>query len=349
MKISMNQNRIYIQAADQISIQQPISEQWMETPISYNEPCVRSINPNFREYLAPNEARRLGNLIKRALVTTLTVLRKADIEHPDAIITGTCLGSLDYTERLLHDLCENGEESLSPTYFMQSTHNTVGSTLGIYTKTKGYNTTYSHSALSFDCALLDAWMQMKLGKISNALVGGHDEMTEECFGLQKKIGFVGVEGMDPCGEVAVSMMLNNSDSSKVLCEIAGISLLHKPTINDIKQKLVAILGEANISASEIGAVVTGKNGNKFNDKYYSELITEVFPNLPLLHYKHLFGEHYTSSAFGVYAAAHCIDKGYVPSSLYDSNTPSRCNNLHNMLILNQQGGDDYSIIILRKV
>ena len=92
-----------------------------------------------------------------------------------------------------------------------------------------------------------------------------------------------------------------------------------------------------------------KNGNKFNDKYYSELITEVFPNLPLLHYKHLFGEHYTSSAFGVYAAAHCIDKGYVPSSLYDSNTPSRCNNLHNMLILNQQGGDDYSIIILRKV
>ena len=120
--------KVYIQAAEQISIQSPLSEEWMNAPISYEEPLVKAVNPSFRDYLAPNEARRMGNLMKRALVTSLKVLKDTGIEHPDAIITGTCLGSLDYTVRILDDLVENGEETVSPTYFMQSTHNTVGFT-----------------------------------------------------------------------------------------------------------------------------------------------------------------------------------------------------------------------------
>ena len=170
---------IYIQAAEQISIQVPLSEQWMDEPAYYDEASlVKAQNPSFRDYMAANEARRMGNIMKRALATTLKLLSETGVEHPDAIITGTCLGSLDYTERFLDSIVENNEQTVSPTYFMQSTHNTVGSALAIYTKTHGYNTTYSHSGTSFDLTLLDAWMQMQLGKISTALVGGHDEMTD---------------------------------------------------------------------------------------------------------------------------------------------------------------------------
>ena len=192
--------KVYIQAAEQISIQNPLSEAWMEEPIVYHEPFVKAVNPAFREYIAPNEARRMGNIMKRALVTSLKVLKETGIEHPDAIITGTSIGSLDYTERFLDDLVENGEESLSPTYFMQTTHNTVSSTISIYTGTHSYNTTYSEGGISFELALKDAWMQFCLGQISNALVGGHEEMLASYYELLRTTGYVGVEGMVPCSE-----------------------------------------------------------------------------------------------------------------------------------------------------
>ena len=113
----------------------------MEEPVVGSEPFVRAVNPTFRDFLPANEARRMGNLMKRALVTALKVLADTGIEHPDAIITGTSLGCMESTEKFLGALVENGEQTLSPTFFMQSTHNTVGSALGIHTKSHGYNTT----------------------------------------------------------------------------------------------------------------------------------------------------------------------------------------------------------------
>ena len=321
----------------------------MEQPTWHQEELVQAVNPVFRDYMAPNEARRMGNLMKRALTTTLKVLADTGIEHPDAIITGTSLGSLDYTDRLLNSLTDNGEEALSPTYFMQSTHNTVGSALAIYTKTKGYNTTYSHGSISFDYTVLDAWMQMQLGHIDTALVGGHDEMIESYFLLLKKAGYVGVQGMVPCGEVSMSMMLTTHDTVDRLCEIAAIHICSCDTVDMLQQQLQTVLDHAGITLSDVSAVMTGINGNPANDKYYSDAIPVLFPDKPLLHYKHLFGENYTVSALGLYAAAHLLKKQSVPDFMYDAASPSRCNDLQHILLLNSTGSDSYSFILLRKI
>lgn len=300
--------KVYIQAAEQISIQNPLSEEWMEQPIVYHEPFVKAVNPAFREYIAPNEARRMGNIMKRALVTSLKVLRDTGIEHPDAIITGTSIGSLNYTEKFLDDLVENGEESLSPTYFMQTTHNTVSSAISIYTATHSYNTTYSHGGISFELALKDAWMQFNLGQISNALVGGHDEMVESYYELLRKTGYVGVEGMVPCGECAMSMMLNTKASTDNLCELAGVSVFRTKSVQNIRKQLEALVEKANIKVEAIQTVMTGVNGNPENDRLYQPVLDELFPQAEHLRYKHLFGENYTVSALGLYAAAHLMKK-----------------------------------------
>ena len=247
--------KVYIQAAEQISIQTPLSEEWMEQPIVYHEPFVKAVNPAFREYIAPNEARRMGNIMKRAIVTSLKVLKETGINHPDAIITGTSIGSLNYTEKFLDDLVENGEESLSPTYFMQTTHNTVSSTISIFTATHSYNTTYSHGGISFELALKDAWMQLNLGQISNALVGGHDEMVESYYELLRKTGYVGVEGMVPCGECAMSMMLNKQVSPDNLCELAGVSIFRMKSVQNIRKQLEALVEKANIKVETIQMVI----------------------------------------------------------------------------------------------
>ena len=44
----MESRKVYIQAAEQISIQTPLSEEWMNAPISYEEPLVKAVNPSFR-------------------------------------------------------------------------------------------------------------------------------------------------------------------------------------------------------------------------------------------------------------------------------------------------------------
>lgn len=345
----MKRQQVFIQAAEQISIQQPLSEQWMEEPLRYQDLLVKAINPSFRDYMSPGEVRRMGNLMKRALVTALKVLEETGIEHPDAIITGTSIGSLDYTEKFLDAMVENGEEALSPTYFMQSTHNTVGATLGIHTKTHGYNTTYSHGDLSFDLTLLDAWMQMQLGKIRTALVGGQDEMSELYFSLLQKAGYVGQEGMDPCGEVAMSMMLNCAESPENLCELAGITVCQLTSVDQLKDILTKMLDEAGMTMDDISAVMTGVSGNPANDQTYREIIDSVFQHMPLLHYKHLFGENYTVSALGVYAAAHCLKKGVVPSFLYDDQSQVRCDQPKAILLLNHMKGKEFSLILLKKI
>ena len=343
----MKQKRIYIQAAEQISIQAPLSEQWMVEPVLYNDSSlVKAQNPSFRDYMAANETRRMGNIMKRALVTTLKLLGETGIEHPDAIITGTCLGSLDYTEHFLDSIVENDEQAVSPTYFMQSTHNTVGSALAIYTKTHGYNTTYSHSGTSFDLTLLDAWMQMQLGKISTALVGGHDEMTEQFFGLLQKVGFVGVEGMVPCGEVAMSMMLNTHDDVDHLCELAGLRISFRPSPEKLQQQLDDMLAEAGMTLADLSAVMTGVNGHPENDGLYHDTVQALFPGKPLLHYKHLFGENYAVSGLGLYACAQLLKKNEIPSFLYVSD--QRVEHLKSILLLNQTREGDVSMILLKK-
>ena len=84
-------------------------------------------------------------------------------------------------------MCREGESGLSPTAFMQSTHNTIGSMVAIALGCHGYNCTYSQDGVSFESALLDAVMQLESGEAGNSLVGAHDEITDNVARLREAI------------------------------------------------------------------------------------------------------------------------------------------------------------------
>jgi 3-oxoacyl-(acyl-carrier-protein) synthase len=130
-----------------------------------------------RDMIPPMEARRMGKLLKAATMTSLRVLKEAGIEKPDAIITATSLGMIDNSEKFLNDLVENNETLLKPTLFMQSTHNTIGSSLAIRLGCHGYNITYAQGKDSLEWAKRDAVRLIKTGKANSVLVGLHDEST----------------------------------------------------------------------------------------------------------------------------------------------------------------------------
>jgi len=141
-----------------------------------------------RDYVKPLEARRMGKIMKSSLLASLKALRLAGIEKPDAIITATAMGCLENSEQLLFQLLNEGETSLKPTYFMQSTHNTISSNIAIHLGCHGYNITYTQDEQSLDWAMRDARMLLASGACRTVLVGCHDETTPFYRKLMARLG-----------------------------------------------------------------------------------------------------------------------------------------------------------------
>lgn len=342
----MMNNKIYVLSAKQISIQNPLSEDWMTTPIYYSEPFVRSIDPSFKEYVSPIEARRMGKILKRTLATSKEAIKASQLDTVDAIITGTGFGCIENTEFFLDALCKEGEQLLKPTYFMQSTHNTISSLVAIQTKNHGYNATYAHKGISFDSALQDAWLQLRLGKIQSALVGGHDEMTPSFFTILQK-GEVFGKNVALTGEAAVSVVLGTK-SEAALCQLSGFKMLYKPTLDDLIASVSTMLQSAGKSLSDVDAVLTGINGDEACDKAYLEETKALFGDKPILRYKHLFGESFTASGLGFYVGAHCLNADVIPSQLFVSQQNMSIDKPKCILLFNRSDGKDYTLTLIEK-
>lgn len=130
-----------------------------------------------KDYYSPLESRRMGRIMKAALLASLRSLDAAGIKTPDAIITATSRGMLETSQQFMNDIDANGEDLLKPTLFMQSTHNTVGSAIAIKTGCHGYNITYSQGDDSEKWALRDAERLLGRGDIDSVLVCSFDEST----------------------------------------------------------------------------------------------------------------------------------------------------------------------------
>lgn len=326
---------IYVLSAKQISVQQPLCEDWMTQPIVYQQPFNRSIDPSFKDYISPIEARRMGKILKRAIATSKEAIKASGLESVDAIITGTGYGCIENTEFFLDALSKDGEQMLSPTYFMQSTHNTISSLVAIQTKNHGYNVTYAHKGISFDSALQDAVLQMRLGKINSALIGGHDELTETFYRILKKGGMMGQDD-EMCGEAAVSVVLGTKNDD-YLCKLVNFKMLHKPTLE--KLKAVAKDFQADY-------ILTGISGNHKSDEAYFAETKELFSNAKLLKYKHIFGESFTSSGIGIYVAAQCLKAGKIPAHLFVNPSEISDKKPSKILIFNHSDGNNYSLTLL---
>ena len=325
---------IYIRSARQISAQTPLTDDWFDSPILHRDAtAVRSLDPNFSEHIPPLVARRLCTLLRRAVVLSRLTLREANLEHPDAIISGTGLGCIQNTERFLHAIRQEGEECLQPTAFMQSTHNIISATVAIDLKCHAYNTTYVHRGTSFENALLDALLRLRSGNIRNALVGGFDELTDDYLHFFRRTGRWQFTPDGFAGEAAVSFLLDGQQDAHTLCRLDDLRLLYRPTLDTLRDALHDLLTANDCSLDDIDAVLIGLNTNPDNDTVYLDAAAQLYPATPLIRYKHLFGESFSASALAHYVAATCLRRGHIPSHLRldsaDASLPVRRILIHN--------------------
>lgn len=324
---------ITIASCAQISVQEPLSQNWFTSPILHSERYVRAIDPDFKPFVPPVAARRMGLILKRAMATSYSALSQAGVPMPDAIITATGLGCIENTEKFLKHLSLQGESCLQPSFFINSTHNTIGSYIATQMKCHGYNNTYVHRAISFESALYDAMLQMDLGKIGTALVGAHDEMTPDYFRLLDRVGFW--DGSF-AAETALSFLVRNTGNEQDKVEIVGMDILYRPGDERLEESLTALCARKSLEVRDIDLLVTGRNGNAGNNRIYADFEKKYGLESRSESYKALFGESFTSSGYGL-----C----YGFESLVRAESPLG-RKVKNVLIYNHFKNIDHTLILL---
>lgn len=312
---------MYIKSAAHISLQEPLSEQWLTNPISFESLSYnRAIEPDTKEWIAPMAARRMSPIIKRAIITSKVAMQRAELNNVDAIICGTGLGCVENTEKFLDAMVRSGEQFLQPTHFIQSTHNTIASQIALLMGCNEYNNTYVHRGISFESALLDGFVQFKLGKIKSALIGGHEEITPNYFKMLRKVDFWRDNSF--AGEGSVSFVFY-SRSNGSIAKISAVEIINRAD---------RVVQRARQIAPTVDAVMLGVSGDRENDMVYDDFVSCYCPLAKRYSFKNLSGEYFTASAFGLYAAAQIMT----------------AQKLDKILFYNHYKNSDHALILLER-
>ena len=134
-----------------------------------------------------NMLRRMSRMVRMGVAAGMLCLDGIPNDAIGAIVTATCLGGLEDTEKFLAEISERNEAGLNPTPFMRSVFNTVGAQIALLKGIKVYNVTYVHRTASFENALSDALMLISEGR-RNVLAGAFDEMTPSSVTVKERLG-----------------------------------------------------------------------------------------------------------------------------------------------------------------
>lgn len=350
--------KVYINSVGSISAQKTFdNNQFLEEIISHNETVLSVVNPNYKDYIPPASARRMAKGIKMGVVASKLALEEAGLENVDAIITGTGMGCVKDSEKFVSAIIDNDEQYLTPTSFIQSTHNTVGGQIALGIKCKGYNFTYVHASNSFESSLLDAKLMLNCNEATNILIGGVDEIGEHTTKLHQLVNHI--KATPVClselihsntkgavfSEGANFFVLGNHKTASSYAEVVGLKMYN--SINDTVSHLAQqFLLENDLSVNDIDIIVLGNNGDVDFDTYYNELSVGVFSKTQQVYYKHLCGEFNTASSFGFWLASKVLKFQNLPEVVKLNKIKDT--SFKTVLLYNQYRGENHSFTLLRK-
>jgi 3-oxoacyl-[acyl-carrier-protein] synthase II len=286
----MQLKNIYIGASSCVSIQETFDNpNWFESIKPLTGEPMKALAPDYKKFLDPTATRRMSKVLKNSLLTARQAMEQQGITELDAVLTATAWGCQEDTTKFLDSFESMGEELLSPTSFIQSTHNTIGGLIAMSVKCNGYNNTISHDFMSFETSLLDAVLLMQENSTGmNCYVGGIDELTDFSAGIFTKAQCF--SGSYPVAEAATCFIVHTHEAAKKGVKLTNITLTHA-----IDQIILDLIQQSKpdliLSSSSIAA------------------------NVPVFDYRTLCGEFSTASAFGLYLAGELLNKPSLKSAI----------------------------------
>jgi len=352
--------RAYIRSAASISAQNTFGNVlFLEELIEYQSSRLKVIEPDYRNYIDPKLIRRMSRIIRMGVAAAKECLQQGNVTQPDAIITGTAYGCLEDTGVFLSRMIEQQEEALSPTAFIQSTHNTVAAQIALMLQCHQYNNTFVHKGFSFESALLDAVMLLQEQEAKNILVGAADELTDASFAILNRFDPYKKEAVSNlnlyqsnspgtiAGEGTAFFLLGADSAPNDLAVLEGLETFYKPTTADeIAQRIQQFLSANDLKPEYIDVVLTGKNGDRQTAQSIDEWTEQLFSSDKVINYKHLSGEYPTASSFALWLAVNMVKQQLIPKGVSKADNHK---SIKRILIANQYKNKYYSLMLVSAV
>ncbi len=350
--------KAFIRATGNISPQKTFGHPaFLPEAVAYERNRLSCIEPDYKHVLDPKYLRRMSRIIRMGAAAAMECLREGGITKPGAIITGTAYGCLEDTGMFLSKLVEQQEDMLTPTAFIQSTHNTVGAQIALVLGCREYNNTYVHRGFSFESALLDALMYLEEGEATDVLTGSVDEITDAShailsrFDLYKKdpvsnLGILPATGKGTiAGEGATFFLMSAEPGDADYAVLEGLHTFYKPGNQQvIENEIVSFLRLHDCMPADIDLVITGRNGDARGDVVYDQLTKTIFHGKEQAQFKHLCGEYPTASSFACWLAANILKTGTIPAAMQQTGIASAP--AKKILVYNHSNQIHHSLILL---
>ncbi|MCF8465757.1 MAG: beta-ketoacyl synthase chain length factor [Flavobacteriales bacterium] len=295
---------MYLGAATCISFQDTFGNENPWNSLVEIDGETQLVQPDYKEFVSPAALRRMSSVLKMGAAGGKSCLTKAGLENADAITVGTGLGCVRDTLKFLSAVYQDGEGGLSPTAFIQSTHNSIAGQLALMLGNHGYNMTHVQGALSLGYALSDAELLIGEGDAKTVLVGAVDEKTDELVELLSKLAATANYSLPTVGEGGAFFLASKEKLSSSVARVVELNLTSRTNVGS--EGLLPSFGGAG------GGFVLSNTNEGFNYTQFS-------------------GEHFTSVGFGLFMALKAFEVGKVDNRHVSFDHPTRILVHHQLL------------------
>ncbi|WP_276133255.1 beta-ketoacyl synthase N-terminal-like domain-containing protein [Polluticoccus soli] len=304
---------------------------------------ILAIEPDYTGEIPPMQLRRMGKAVRMGIAAAKECMKQSGIERPDAISVGTAMGCLEDTDNFLRKMVSQGEQMLTPTAFIQSTHNTVAGTIAMLTGCNGHNLTYVQRGHSFEHAMINAQLYLGEHPGEKMLVGGIDELTDTSQAVLQHAKVYRVENSNPsellasaetgsiAGEGVAFFTVTDTRPQGLNLHVKDISAFVTKDITVALNKVNEFISRNSIKLEDIDLVMLGISGDERTSLFYKKLQQSTFAKNSQAAFKHLSGEYGTASALGLGMIMHAADQNHLPESMVLNHAPKK---LENILLIN---------------
>jgi 3-oxoacyl-[acyl-carrier-protein] synthase II len=341
--------KVYIRSTGNISPQHSLDpDSFFLSQVKTTNNFFKSLEPDYDGFVDSKMIRRMSRIVKMGVAAAITCLRNTGVEEPAAILTATAYGCLEDTSAFLRRMIEFEEKMLSPTAFIQSTHNTVGAQIALLLKCHHYNNTIVHRAHSFENALTESRLLLQDG-IGPVLVGAIDEITDDRHIILSRFGLYKQSNNNSkkpsgniAGEGAAFFLLDKEPGNNPQAVLRDLQILYKPeNVTAVQQAIQEFLKQNGLTMGQVDFILTSHTGNNKEDEPDDHLLKTLFRGIPNFPFKSLCGDYPTASGFALWFAAILLKEQRQP--LWMTGLPSP---LRNVLIHHHAGNMHHSFFLI---
>lgn len=326
--------KVYINGMEIIAISDTAGhlQDWKTVQLPQIDPSI----------LPSGATRRMSKALKMSIWTSHQAIQQAQETKIDAIIVGTGKGCLIDSDKFLENLVSNQETYLTPTAFIQSTHNTVAGQIALQLKNHAYNMTFSQGRSSFESAILDAHMHITVDGKSTILVGGVDEISENSATI---IDTYTNTSESPRSEYSSAegvgfFILSCKKSDKSIATITDITIYDSSSDRSIDIEINNFITKNKLTSTAIDLIIMAAD----SDDITGTNIPKTCTTTATITYQYQSGRYDTDSTFALHLGASVLYNQTIPDNYSPTRTVDK--SYQHILILNIH--EQTSLILLSR-